>query len=56
MMHFAGTAVVYDSEQESIDVILGGEVKPGSVVVLRYEGPKGGPGMPEMYRPMNCPG
>ncbi len=54
MMHFAGTAVVYDSEQESIDAILGGEVKPGSVVVLRYEGPKGGPGMPEMYRPMKC--
>lgn len=54
MMYFAGTAVVYDSEQESIDAILGGKVKPGSVIVLRYEGPKGGPGMPEMYRPMKC--
>ncbi|HBA49493.1 MAG TPA: dihydroxy-acid dehydratase [Lachnospiraceae bacterium] len=54
MMYFSGNAVVYDSEQESIDAILGGKVKPGSVVVLRYEGPKGGPGMPEMYRPMKC--
>lgn len=54
MMYFSGTAVVYDSEQESIDAILGGKVKQGSVVVLRYEGPKGGPGMPEMYRPMKC--
>lgn len=54
MMRFVGNAVVYDSEQESIEAILGGKVKPGSVVVLRYEGPKGGPGMPEMYRPMKC--
>ena len=49
---FEGTAVLYDSEQAAIDGILAGEVKPGSVIVLRYEGPKGGPGMPEMYRPM----
>lgn len=54
MMCFAGKAVVYDSEQEAIDAILGGRVRPGSVIVLRYEGPKGGPGMPEMYRPMKC--
>lgn len=54
LMHFEGNAVVFDSEQESIDAILSGKIKPGSALVLRYEGPKGGPGMPEMYRPMKC--
>lgn len=49
---FTGTACVFNSEQESIDAILAGKVSPGTAVVLRYEGPKGGPGMPEMYRPM----
>lgn len=52
MMHFEGRARVFGSEQEAIDTILSGDVKEQSVVVLRYEGPKGGPGMPEMYRPM----
>ena len=52
MMHYEGTAAVYHSEQEAIDAILAGQVKPHTAVVLRYEGPKGGPGMPEMYRPM----
>ena len=52
MMFFEGKAVVFNSEQESIDTIMNGEIKPGSVLVLRYEGPKGGPGMPEMYLPM----
>lgn len=54
MMHFEGTAQVFASEQEAIDGILSGQVKENTVIVLRYEGPKGGPGMPEMYRPMKC--
>ncbi len=52
LYHFEGKAQVFHSEQESIKAILDGKVSPGTVVVLRYEGPKGGPGMPEMYRPM----
>lgn len=52
MMVFRGPAVVFNSEQESIDAIMSGNIQPGSVLVLRYEGPKGGPGMPEMYKPM----
>ncbi len=47
---FTGTAVVFDSENDANRAILEGAVKPGSVVVIRYEGPKGGPGMVEMYR------
>ena len=54
LLRFTGTANVYQSEQEACAAILNGEVKPGTMVVLRYEGPKGGPGMPEMYRPMKC--
>lgn len=54
LMTFTGPAVVFNSEQESVDAILSGEIPPGSVLVLRYEGPKGGPGMPEMYKPMKC--
>lgn len=45
---FSGPAKVFDSEEESLKAIEGGEVKPGDVVVIRYEGPKGGPGMREM--------
>lgn len=52
MMHFEGRAITFNSEKESVDAIMSGEIKPGSVLVLRYEGPKGGPGMPEMYLPM----
>ena len=51
---FRGKAAVYQSEQEACAEILAGHIAPGTVVVLRYEGPKGGPGMPEMYRPMKC--
>lgn len=54
LLTFTGRAKVYHSEQEACEAILGGRVKPGTMVVLRYEGPKGGPGMPEMYRPMKC--
>jgi dihydroxy-acid dehydratase len=47
---FTGTAVVFDSEEETNKAILDGKIKDGNVVVIRYEGPKGGPGMVEMYR------
>ena len=51
MMDFTGTARVFDGEQDACDAILGGTIKAGDVVVIRYEGPKGGPGMPEMLAP-----
>ncbi len=51
MMDFTGTAKVFDGEQEAYDAILNGGIVPGDVVVIRYEGPKGGPGMPEMLSP-----
>jgi len=54
MLHITGKAVVFESEDEACSRILTGEINKGSVLVLRYEGPKGGPGMPEMYRPMKC--
>jgi len=46
-----GPAVVFESEEEAAQGILAGKVKPGDVVVIRYEGPKGGPGMQEMLAP-----
>jgi len=45
---FSGPAVVFESEEDALEGIRGGEVKKGNVVVIRYEGPKGGPGMREM--------
>jgi dihydroxy-acid dehydratase len=48
---FRGPAVVVESQDEAVELILGGGVKPGDVVVIRYEGPKGGPGMQEMLYP-----
>jgi dihydroxy-acid dehydratase len=48
---FSGTAVCYDSQGDAIVGILAGEIKAGDVVVIRYEGPKGGPGMQEMLTP-----
>jgi dihydroxy-acid dehydratase len=48
---FTGTARVYESQDDSIKGILSGEVKAGDVVIIRYEGPKGGPGMQEMLYP-----
>ena len=48
---FTGHAVCFDSQQEAIDGIINGKVKKGDVVVIRYEGPKGGPGMQEMLAP-----
>jgi dihydroxy-acid dehydratase len=43
-----GIARVFDSEEDAVDAILGGRIRPGDIVVVRYEGPKGGPGMREM--------
>ena len=51
MMKFKGTAKCYDSEEAAMAAILGGKIKSGDVVVIRYEGPKGGPGMREMLSP-----
>ena len=51
MLAFTGTAKVYDSEEAAIEAIVGGEIKDGNVVVIRYEGPQGGPGMREMLNP-----
>ena len=51
MMKFTGTAICFDSQEEACAGILGGKVKPGNVVIIRYEGPKGGPGMQEMLAP-----
>ncbi|HPQ54224.1 MAG TPA: dihydroxy-acid dehydratase [Spirochaetota bacterium] len=48
---FTGSAKVYDSQEAACDAILGGDIKAGNVVVIRYEGPKGGPGMQEMLYP-----
>ena len=51
---FEGTAVVFENEHDVIKGIKEGEVKPGNVVVIRYCGPKGGPGMPEMLKPTSA--
>ncbi len=54
MLTFKGKAICFNSEEEAIEGILGGKVKPGHVVVIRYEGPKGGPGMREMLSPTSA--
>jgi dihydroxy-acid dehydratase len=51
MLKFEGVAKVFDSEEVGMKAILDGKVKPGDVVVIRYEGPKGGPGMRELLSP-----
>ena len=51
---FSGKAIVFNSEQEANDGIKEGKVHKGSVVVIRYVGPKGGPGMPEMLKPTSA--
>lgn len=51
LLVYEGTAKCYDSEEDAIEAIIGGEIKEGNVVVIRYEGPKGGPGMREMLNP-----
>ena len=47
-MHFEGPARVFDDESFAMEAILAGEINAGDVIVIRYEGPKGGPGMREM--------
>ncbi len=51
MLSHTGPAVIFNSQEEACDGVLGGKVKAGDVVVIRYEGPKGGPGMQEMLSP-----
>lgn len=52
LYHFVGEAIVFDCEEDAEEAIINGKVKPGHAVVIRYEGPKGGPGMREMYKAM----
>ncbi len=54
MMSFDGTARCFDSEEAAMDAISSGSIRPGDVVVIRYEGPKGGPGMREMLAPTSA--
>ena len=54
MMRHQGPARVFDSEDEAIEAIYGKRINPGDVVVIRYEGPKGGPGMREMLNPTSA--
>ena len=51
MMVHTGPAKVFDCEEDASEAITGGKIVPGDVVVIRYEGPKGGPGMREMLNP-----
>ena len=52
--HFRGKAKVFDSEEAAMKAIMDGQITPGAVVVIRYEGPKGGPGMREMLSPTSA--
>lgn len=54
MLKHEGPAKVFDSEEDAIEAIRGGKIVPGDVVVIRYEGPKGGPGMREMLNPTSA--
>lgn len=54
MMHHQGPARVFDGEEAALAAILGGQIKRGDVVVIRYEGPRGGPGMREMLMPTSA--
>lgn len=54
MMQHQGPARVFDSEADAVAAILGGKIKAGDVIVIRYEGPRGGPGMPEMLTPTSA--
>jgi len=51
ILTFQGPAIVFESQEDSVEAILNGKVKSGHVVIIRYEGPKGGPGMQEMLYP-----
>ncbi len=54
MLVHSGPVRVFDGEEEALEAILAGAISPGDVVVIRYEGPKGGPGMPEMLSPTSA--
>jgi len=54
MRHFSGPAVIYESQEEAMAGIMAGQVRQGDVVVIRYEGPRGGPGMQEMLSPTSA--
>jgi dihydroxy-acid dehydratase len=54
MMKFEGTVKVFDSEEDGMKAILNGNINAGDIVVIRYEGPKGGPGMREMLSPTSA--
>nr|MCR5399431.1 dihydroxy-acid dehydratase [Lachnospiraceae bacterium] len=54
MLKHEGPARVFDCEEDAIEAIFGGKIKEGDVVVIRYEGPKGGPGMREMLNPTSA--
>ena len=54
MLHHRGPARVFDSEESAMDAILNGHIQAGDVVVIRYEGPRGGPGMREMLMPSSA--
>ena len=54
MMHHKGSARVFDCEEDALSAIYGGKIKAGEVVVIRYEGPRGGPGMREMLNPTSA--
>jgi dihydroxy-acid dehydratase len=54
MTHFEGSAVVFESEEDAMTAILARKIKEGDVIVIRYEGPKGGPGMREMLSPTSA--
>lgn len=54
MMHHKGVARVFDCEEDALSAIYDGKINPGEVVVIRYEGPKGGPGMREMLNPTSA--
>lgn len=54
MMHHKGPARVFDCEEDALNAIYDGKINPGDVVVIRYEGPKGGPGMREMLNPTSA--
>lgn len=54
MMHHKGSARVFDCEEDALSAIYDGKINPGEVVVIRYEGPKGGPGMREMLNPTSA--
>ncbi len=53
-LHFTGTAKVYDAEEQALQGILNGDIVKGDVIVIRYEGPQGGPGMREMLSPTSA--